>query len=80
MKEIKITRRSAAALLDAVRELLARRTSPEQIELVLQEQYQIDPLTSCNGEAHLPEVAGNIDNCMVCAPRWGWAGPRIKIT
>lgn len=25
----------------------------------------------CNGEAHKPEVAGMIDNCMVCAPRWG---------
>lgn len=25
----------------------------------------------CNGEAHKPEVAGMIDNCMVCMPRWG---------
>lgn len=25
----------------------------------------------CNGDAHKPEVAGNIDNCMVCMPRWG---------
>ena len=26
----------------------------------------------CPGEAHLPEVAGRIDNCGICAPLWGW--------
>jgi hypothetical protein len=25
----------------------------------------------CPGEAHSPEVAGNIDNCGICAPEWG---------
>lgn len=24
----------------------------------------------CTGEAHRPEVKGNIDNCMVCMPWW----------
>ena len=24
----------------------------------------------CNGEAHLPEVAGNIDHCGICMPFW----------
>lgn len=24
----------------------------------------------CTGEAHLPEVAGCIDNCGICAPFW----------
>jgi hypothetical protein len=33
----------------------------------------------CNGEAHRPEVGGMIDNCLLCAPRWGWCirKPRI---
>lgn len=26
-------------------------------------------LVACNGEAH---SNGYIDNCMLCAPRWGW--------
>jgi hypothetical protein len=26
----------------------------------------------CDGEAHLPEVGGNIDDCALCAPNWGW--------
>jgi hypothetical protein len=25
----------------------------------------------CNGEAHSPEVAGNIDHCGICMPYWG---------
>ena len=25
----------------------------------------------CQGEAHRPDVAGMIDNCMLCAPEWG---------
>ena len=25
----------------------------------------------CTGDAHKPEVAGNMDHCMVCMPRWG---------
>lgn len=33
----------------------------------------------CPGEAHLPEVAGNIDHCSVCAPNWGWVIPSIKV-
>jgi len=24
----------------------------------------------CNGEAHSPAVAGNIDHCMICMPYW----------
>jgi hypothetical protein len=28
-------------------------------------------LVPCPGEAHNPEVGGMIDNCMMCAPRWG---------
>ncbi len=28
-------------------------------------------LVPCPGEAHRPEVGGMIDNCSLCAPRWG---------
>lgn len=30
----------------------------------------------CFGDAHKPEVANNIDNCMVCMPRWGVVAER----
>lgn len=29
-------------------------------------------LIPCKGRAHDVDVGGMIDNCMVCAPRWGW--------
>jgi hypothetical protein len=28
-------------------------------------------LVECPGEAHNPDVGGMIDNCGLCAPRWG---------
>lgn len=31
------------------------------------EAYSVD----CSGSAHDPEVGGMIDNCLMCAPRWG---------
>jgi len=34
------------------------------------------PLEVCRGEAHSNL---NIDNCLTCAPRWGWTGPEVKI-
>jgi len=34
-------------------------------------------LKRCEGEAHSNAF---IDNCMVCAPRWGWCGKLEKIT
>ena len=66
-----------AKLLDRVRSLLANRISPEKIEEVLKDEFQIEPLTKCTGEAHTNAF---IDNCGMCAPRWGWTGDKIKIT
>lgn len=28
-------------------------------------------MVPCSGDAHKPEIGGMIDNCMICAPRWG---------
>lgn len=36
-------------------------------------------LGECPGHAHSPEVAGNQDHCSICAPRWGWVGPKVVI-
>ena len=78
--EIKMARRDAAGLIDRVRSLLAQKTPPENIEKVLEREFQVKPLQPCRGEAHNPEVGGMIDHCGCCAPRWGWEGARIKVT
>jgi hypothetical protein len=34
----------------------------------------------CPGQAHLPEIGGRIDNCMVClGGDWGWVQEPIKV-
>jgi hypothetical protein len=73
-------RKQAANLIDRVREMLAFRSSAEKIELMLKKEFDVDPLVPCDGQAHSPEIGGNIDNCMVCSPRWGITGDYIKIT
>ena len=45
--------------------------------IALLEHYHLTPLERCTGEAHSNAF---IDNCMVCAPRWGFVGPREKVT
>jgi hypothetical protein len=47
------------------RAALARRVSS-----ILLAHFDVKEVP-CSGEAHRPEVGGMIDNCMVCAPRWG---------
>jgi len=37
----------------------------------------IPPLAECSGEAH---TNTHIDNCGVCAPRWGLVGDTVKVT
>lgn len=77
MQDFKIRRTVVAKLLDEVRLKLAERVRPEDIEEFLSEQYNIDPLQKCTGEAHSNPY---IDNCGRCAPRWGWVGDQIKVT
>ncbi len=59
-------------VIDKVRTMLANRLAPDHIEQVLFEQCGIAPLVKCEGEAHSNAY---IDNCMQCAPRWGWIDP-----
>lgn len=46
----------------------------ERAERARKDQYQRQKtgrLVPCPGQAHDPDIAGNIDNCLTCAPRWG---------
>lgn len=78
--DIPMKRGEAAELLDLIRTELARRTPPEKIEQMLAVPFgprtAIPALRPCNGDAHSEP---NIDNCGVCAPRWGWVGPRVRV-
>jgi hypothetical protein len=74
---MKIKRSEAALLIDKVRVMLADRASPETIEDMLMDRYGIPPLKPCTGEAHSNPF---IDNCMCCAPRWGWQGEEVKVS
>jgi hypothetical protein len=33
----------------------------------------------CTGEAHDPQVGGQIDNCGSCMSHWGWVTTEVKI-
>lgn len=74
---MKIKRSQAARLLDDIREMLAARQDAEHIEAMLERQYDIPPLKACTGEAHSNAY---IDNCGVCAPRWGWLGEEVEVS
>jgi hypothetical protein len=74
-----VKRSQAAALIDNLREMAARsdRTYSAAELGHLLAQYDIAPLTICTGEAHSSPY---IDNCGLCAPRWGFAGKTIRVT
>lgn len=71
-----LPRTHAARLIEDVRKLLALRQSPEDVERFLDRQYGISALEACTGSAHKNP---HIDNCGVCAPRWGWVGQEVKV-
>lgn len=72
-------RSQAAKLIDELREMAARTdrtyTAAELGDWLA--QHDVQPLTVCTGEAHSNAF---IDNCMVCAPRWGFVGKAVKVT
>lgn len=72
-------RSQAAALIDQLREMAAlpdrTYTATELGDLLA--QFNVAPLKVCTGEAHSNAF---IDNCMVCAPRWGFVGPAVRVT
>jgi hypothetical protein len=79
MSEHKITRKQAAELIEALRDLAARSES-EKVRLSLGRAFHragIPLLTPCRAEAH---TNPHIDNCGVCAPRWGLVGDTVKVT
>jgi len=75
MKTIKRTQ--AADILDHIRVMLAEGSTPEKIAWWLYHRYGIEPLQECIGGAHQNPL---IDNCTLCAPRFGVCGDKIKIT
>lgn len=74
-----ITRTQAAKLIEELREIaagdkpLSARHIADRLAL-----YGIDPLVPCSAQAHQPG-GGYIDNCMCCAPRWGFTGSTLKV-
>ena len=72
----KISRTMAADIIDYVRTRLAEGADAATITRCLDRQFDIAPLTACSGEAHGNH---NIDNCGVCAPRWGFVGDKVVV-
>ncbi len=77
VQQRKMTRSEGARMIERIRSLLAQKTAPETIEMFLEREFQVKPFKACTGEAHSNAY---IDNCGVCAPRWGWCGEEIKLT
>ena len=76
MSQIKITRTQAAKIIERLREEAAEGDARAKRIL---DSYGIEPLKKCTGFAHTPDGCF-VDNCTVCAPRWGWVGDKIKVT
>ena len=74
-------RTQAARLIDRIRVILAeskatgRTIDPAVIEDELL-RLEVKPLVKCTGEAHSNPF---IDNCSMCAPRWGWIGEKVQV-
>lgn len=76
-KTIKMPRSKVAGMLDKVRQWLAEGVDAHEIERRMAMNFSVEPLQPCDGEAH---SNAHIDNCMCCAPRWGFVGPAIQVT
>lgn len=68
-------RSQAAELIDDLRKIGAWDDAPAAV-LALLDKYHLEPLKRCTGEAHSNAF---IDNCMVCAPRWGFVGAKEPV-
>ena len=76
MAKTELPRGRAATILHEIREMLAQRRKPEEIEAYLEKRHGIEALKPCTGDAHSNP---HIDHCMTCAPGWGWLGAQITI-
>lgn len=80
MQTIKVRRSVVAEIFDRVRQDLAARVAPEEIERRLATGHYrgsfhgptpaLPPLVACEHGAYT-------DACYTCAPRWGWTGPKV---
>lgn len=75
---MKLPRGRAARVLDDIRVWLAAGDTATTIEAKLLDQYGVPPLVACEGEAH--RAPAHHDNCLTCAPRWGFTGEFVSIT
>ncbi len=58
-------------------ELLRRRAADgDSFAAAWLSNHDVPELTKCDGEAH---SNGYIDNCDICAPRWGYVGPFLTL-
>jgi hypothetical protein len=74
---MKISRSRAADIIENVRVMIAIGLTSADISRLLKEKYDIAPLERCEGSAHSNP---HIDNCLQCAPRWGWTGEKVEVT
>lgn len=76
--DIPMSRSEAATFIETVRRILAEDEGAD-VAVALRHavaDLHIEPLQPCKGEAHRNAY---IDNCMSCAPRWGWVGAVVKV-
>lgn len=91
-KQHEISRRQAAACLDAVALFIAKVEAGEfeketpgdianRLRTILCEGKHggIMIPRECKGEAHDPAVGGQIDHCGSCMPHWGWVQTPVKV-
>lgn len=87
-KVVSLKRALAASFIDEVREIIASAEEQGSEEYVYEnlcdamKKLKLPALKPCTGAAHDPEDdgCGNIDNCNLCAPRWGFMGAKVKVT
>ncbi len=92
MKIIKVKRTIVAEILDRVRQDLAARVPHEEIERRLagateKRGYSDEGAYRIHGAPSIPPLVECVheggaftDNCLACAPRWRWAGPKVVCT
>lgn len=79
-----LSRKSAANFIDEIIEAAHNAQTKEgtvSAEFILETVKRLGLLLpeKCCGQAHDPDVAGQIDNCGLCAPHWGVVFPQVKI-
>ncbi len=75
MTTLKIKRNAAADLIERIRSIAATQDNDAIHEALA--AFGIPEFEACTGEAHSNP---HIDNCGVCAPRWGLLGARVQVT